>query len=107
MTDEPTTEKLARAIAEAAAKPHHRTEPGPSTEQMIALARDGYYDDYKSPVAMNMMALVTHARAAGLMDIAGRAISGDFDATKEESDAWAASAEGQATFRQLLGRDEP
>jgi hypothetical protein len=29
-------------------------------------------------------------------------VNGDFDATKEESDAWAASPEGQETFRQLF-----
>jgi len=28
-------------------------------------------------------------------------IDGEFDASKEESDAWAASPEGQETFRQL------
>jgi hypothetical protein len=30
-----------------------------------------------------------------------RVKDGDFDASKEESDAWAASPDGQETFRQL------
>ncbi len=36
-----------------------------------------------------------------LRQLAQRVLDGEFDATREESDAWAASPEGQETFRQL------
>lgn len=70
-----------------------------------ALKAQAYYDDYCSPLAMPIAQLVADCRVAGLNDIAERAINGDFDATEEESDAWAASEEGQATFSELLGQD--
>ena len=90
--DIPTTERLAQALTQAGAPAH-----------MIEQAQAGYYDDYESPLAMNITALVGDARAAGLDGIAARAADGEFDATKAESDAWAASPEGQETFRSLLG----
>lgn len=89
---EPTTEKLARALTFAGAP-----------TAMIERARAGYYDDYKSPQAFPIMELVKDAEAAGLTAIAEAAKDGAFDATEEESDAWAASPEGRATFRELLG----
>jgi hypothetical protein len=42
-------------------------------------------------------------KAIELKAIAERAMRGDFDGTKEEAEEWAASDEGQATFRELLG----
>jgi hypothetical protein len=88
----PTSERLALALIQVGAPP-----------QMVTHAREGYYDDYRSPLAMPIMQLVHDARAAGLEKIADRAIDGEFDATKEESDAWMASDDGQATLRALLG----
>ena len=63
----------------------------------------GYYDDYKSPLAMPETRLYNDAKAAGLHAIAAAVLDGEFDATKEESDAWAASPEGQQAFRDLTG----
>jgi hypothetical protein len=40
-------------------------------------------------------------------DLRKRHASGDFDATTEESDEWAASAEGQSTLAKLMKGDEP
>lgn len=88
---EPTTEKLARALEE---------EHAP--EAMIKKAREGFYDDYKSPVAFPEMALMEDARAAGLKRIQEGILNGEWDATKEESDAWARSPEGQAAFNELV-----
>jgi len=96
MTDIPTTERLALALIKAGAPP-----------LMIERARAGQYDDYKSPLAMPLTQLVMDARAAGLEDIAQRTIAGEFDATKEEADAWAASPDGQAAFNELLGHIAP
>lgn len=92
MTAQPTTERLARAL-EAARAP----------AAMVRKARDGYYDDYKSPLAMPETRLYNDAKAAGLHAIAAAVLDGEFDATKEESDAWAASPEGQQAFRDLTG----
>lgn len=86
-----TTEKLVAALREAGA-----------SQAMIANAEAAQYDDYLSDSAFPIMDLVVAARAEGLGQIVDRAINGDFDATKEESDAWAASEDGQAIFRELL-----
>ena len=87
----PTTERLAEALSLAGA-----------SLEMIDRAVGGYYDDFKSPLAAPTIQLVSDARQAGLVDIAQRAIDGEFDAQKWESDEWAKSPEGQALFQELL-----
>jgi hypothetical protein len=87
-----TADRLAAALVEAGAP-----------RAMVDKARRGYYDDYRSELAMPISQLVTDARRKGLDDIARRAAEGEFDGTAEESDAWARSDEGQATFRALIG----
>jgi hypothetical protein len=86
-----TTEKLATALEEERAP-----------KSMVARAREGYYHDFLSPLAMPIHQLVGDARRYDLTRIAKRAMQGDFDATKEESDEWAASEEGRQTIRDLL-----
>lgn len=71
---------------------------------MITKALSGYYDDFKSPLAMPEMQLLADARKHGLTTIA-EGVMREWDATPEESKEWAQSPEGQATFRELLGRD--
>jgi hypothetical protein len=88
---EPTTEKLARALEEVNAP-----------QKMIDNARAGYYDDYKSPIAFPEMQLYTDAREAGLDSIVEGVKEGKWDGTKEESDEWARSPEGQAIFHELI-----
>jgi hypothetical protein len=88
---EPTTERLARALTEAGAP-----------AEMIERARAGYYDDFKSPLAMPEMQLRADALELGLTDIAEGVVNGEWDATKEESDEWARSPEGRATFAALV-----
>jgi len=100
---EHTTVKLARALSEVPGMPR----------DMIARAIAGYYHDYMSPLAMPELQLVADLRQlaaepttgpkakTALAALAQAVIDGEFDATKEESDAWAASPEGQETFRQL------
>lgn len=87
---EATTAYLARVLADHGAPRH-----------MISLAADGHYDDYKSPLALPEMQLLADARENGLEAIAVLVVAGAFDSTKAESDAWAASPEGQAVFREL------
>lgn len=87
-------ERLAAALAETG---------DPKLTKMIERARAGYYHDFESPLATPIMELVKDLRRAGRHDLAKRAAEGEFDATKEEADAWAASPEGQETFRRLMG----
>lgn len=82
---------------------------------LAAKARTGFYDDYLSPVADNIGQLLADLleavtklpnsaedRAIGILNLRQRAINGEFDGTTEESEAWAASPEGQNIMRQLL-----
>ena len=99
----PTAMKLAAAL---------RAIPGVPPE-MSERAQDGYYHDYLSPLTFPEIQLVADLRELAkapatprlsrplLRDLAQAVINGDYDASKEESDAWAASPEGQETFRQL------
>lgn len=89
---EPSSEKLAQAL-EAEGAPAY----------MVSLAREDHYHDFKSPLAMPEMQLLADAREHGLTVIVEGVMEGVWDATKAESDAWAASPEGQATFAELLG----
>lgn len=73
-----TTEKLAKALNEAGA-------PAP----MVDLAMIGAYDDFDSRSATPINDLIRDCGlAGGLDDIIQRAKDGDFDGTKEESQAW-------------------
>jgi len=87
----PTTEKLAEALSLAGA-----------SKWMIDNANAGYYDDYKSPIALPIYQLVQDARAEGLMDIVHRAKNCDFDAQKWEADEWAQSPEGKLAFQEAM-----
>jgi hypothetical protein len=93
---EPTTERLARALIEAHAP-----------AAMVDRARVGYYDDFLSELPLPIMQLVIEATDAGLVGIANRARRGEFDAPKWESDEWAASPDGQATFQMFLEPGPP
>ena len=74
--DEPTKVKLHRVLLEA------------GLPDMADKALEGYYDDYESPVAAPIGALVADLRSQGREDLARRAIDGEWDATKEEGAAW-------------------
>lgn len=97
MTPEPTTirtkDRLAAALREA------------GLEEIAQEAERGLYDDYESPNPMPLHSLVhrlSEQRTPAATAIIERVKAGDFDATKEEADAWARSEEGQATFRELI-----
>src|SRR4029077_3394780 len=76
-------------------------------EEMAKMAEKGFYHDYLSPFdfpeSMLDRDLVAAIRAGNeaAKDLRRRHHQGEFDATKEESDDWAASEEGQAAFRSL------
>ena len=81
----PTTEKLAEALIEVRA-------PG----SMIQRAKEGYYDDFKSPLVFPIRELVMDAQKHNLTRIAERAEEGGFDAQDWEARLWAQSPEGRA-----------
>ena len=57
-------------------------------EKMIEYAKNGFYDDYESPIATPIIRLVQDCLENGINEIAERAKNGEYDATKEESDTW-------------------
>jgi hypothetical protein len=90
-----TTEKLALALEDA------------KLSEMASAARKGYYRDFLSPLATPCLQLEADLRAIGTKEseaIRQRHLNGEFDATKEESDAWAESPDGKATFGELTKR---
>jgi transposase len=90
----PTTEKLAKALEEL---------NDPKLAGMIKKARDGYYDDFKTPVAFPQIELVKDLIESGYQEMVKRVIDGEFDAQEWEAEEWANSPDGQETFRSLLG----
>lgn len=89
--NEPTTEKLAKALEEANAP-----------EYMISRARSGYYDDFKSDLAAPISTLIADLRGLGLNDLAERAMNDEFCATDEEANQWFAK-EGAYLIMHDLG----
>lgn len=67
-------------------------------------AATGEFDDYGTVHVCGPTALHAELVARGRTEMARRVAAGEFDATREESDEWAASPEGQATFASLLNR---
>ena len=91
--DVPTTARLLEALREANA-------PSWLIERAV---RDEFHD-YKSESPTPIKDLVEACEHAGLPGLAQRAMGGEFDATREEADAWLKSPEGQAAMRRLQGR---
>ena len=105
---EHTTAVLARALEAIPGVP----------PAMIERARTGYYHDYLSPLATPEMQLVADLRALAsapatprnsrplLRNLVTAVINGQYDASKEESEEWARSAEGQETMAALAGHHD-
>ncbi|RJX17569.1 MAG: hypothetical protein C4575_13070 [Desulforudis sp.] len=89
----PTTERLALAL-EALGDPR--------LVDVIANARAGVYDDFKTTLVFPQIALVKKLNALGHFEFSHRVIDGEFDATMEESLAWMESQEGQRAMQELL-----
>ena len=67
-------------------------------------ARQDEFHDYQSPHTYPQHVLVDELQNAGLTAarrLIRRVINGEFDATRAEGDAWAASPEGKATIKSL------
>lgn len=76
----PTTERLAVALEQAGAP-----------TKIIAEARVGRYDDFKSDFPTPCIDLVRDLGVLGLHELRNLAMKGEFDAQRWESDAWAES----------------
>lgn len=70
-------------------------------ETFAKRAETGEFDDFADTYDCPITQLHNELVAAGLTQFAKRVRDGEFDATKEESDEWAASPEGQAAIAQL------
>lgn len=73
---------------------------------MSAKASTGYYHDFLSPLDMPCQQLAADLAAKGTpaaLALRSRHLNGEFDATKEEADDWAASADGQDAMAMLSG----
>lgn len=73
-----STDRLVQALRVAGAPAH-----------LVQLALADAFHDFGSASATPITDLVRECRRHGLDDIAQRAMAGEFDATREEADAWA------------------
>jgi hypothetical protein len=64
-------------------------------------AETGEFDDYADTYVCPITQLHAELMQAGFTKFAARVASGEFDATKQESDEWAASASGQEAAKML------
>lgn len=74
-------------------------------EAFAKRAATGEFDDYATPSDAAHVCPITQLHSeltkAGFTKFAARVANGEFDATKEESDEWANSPDGQETFKLL------
>jgi len=70
-------------------------------EAFAKRAETGEFDDFGTKYACPITQLHNELMEAGFTKFAQRVRNGEFDATKEESDEWARSPEGQAIAREL------
>lgn len=94
-----TKDILAGELREVAAKssPHNSAK----YEALAKRAETGEFDDYGNVHVCGPTALHHELLSAGFTKFAKRVADGEFDATIEESDEWAASPEGQVAFDML------
>lgn len=75
--------------------------------KMAEAAARGFYHDYLSPLPFPEVQLAVDLAKAGTpaaIALRERHLDGEFDATTEESEEWAASPDGQRTMAQLMRR---
>lgn len=94
-----TRDKLAAELRKVAAMAS--PENAARYEAFAKRAETGEFDDFASTYDCPITQLYLELRAAGFNKFAVRVANGEFDATKEESDEWAASPEGQEAMAQL------
>lgn len=97
----PTKLRLAAALRETAgqAQPHNAEK----YEAFAKRAETGEFDDFADTHVCPITQLHDELMQAGFTKFAARVREGEFDASREESDAWAASPDGQEAYRRLVG----
>jgi len=73
--------------------------------EMADKAATGYYHDFLSPLDFPEMQLcddLAEVKTPAAMALRVRVIDGEFDASIDESDEWAASPDGQETLGKLM-----
>jgi hypothetical protein len=76
-------------------------------DAMADAAATGYYHDFLSPLTFPEMQLAADLAEAGkagnaaALALRERHLNGEFDASTEESDAWAESEDGKMAFKSL------
>jgi hypothetical protein len=88
-----TNERLFAALTEA------------GLPELAAKAATGYYHDYESPLDCPALALVdalARVKTPAATALIERVADGEFDATKDEAEAWANSPAGLAMMRRSL-----
>lgn len=96
---ERTRDKLAAELRKVAAQANPANAA--RYEAFAKRAETGEFDDYGSMHVCPITQLHSELTAAGFTKFASRVANGEFDATKEESDEWAMSPDGQETFKML------
>jgi hypothetical protein len=74
-------------------------------EDLATLASTGYFHDFLSPLDFPEMALAQALENAGTpaaRALLKRHMNGEFDASAEEGEDWAASEDGQDAMRRLI-----
>lgn len=88
-----TSEKL--AIALEAKQKKELTET-------IIKAKNGYYDNYKSPLMEPQLQLIEDLRIiGGCDDLIKKVTDGEFEPTKKECEAWWTSNDGKEVSRRI------
>jgi hypothetical protein len=75
--------------------------------KMAALAAEGYYHDYLSPLPMPEKKLcdeLTIVGTSAALTLRERVREGDYDASEEEEEEWASSPEGVAAMQAFAAR---
>lgn len=96
-----STQKLVSALEEL-----NQSRNDSTLDEIIDLARKEQFHDFQSPHTFSLMELGRRLKNIGYSDddtIITRIKEGEFDATKEESQAWMNSPEGQDTLKELIG----
>ena len=96
---ERTRDKLARELRAVAAIAS--SDNASKYEAFAARAETGEFDDYADTYVCPITQLHAELSAAGFTKFAARVAAGEFDATKEESDEWARSPQGQEIAKSL------
>ena len=94
-----TRDKLAAELRKVAA--HASPENADKYEHFAVRALTGEFDDFADTYDCPITQLHNELIAAGFTKFAARVRDGEFDATKEESEAWANSPEGRAAMENL------